>query len=381
MSQIVLGFRPALLAAAGLLCLTASPGWALTQNPETVCDALAASPFDPQVPKGEGVPFEQIKFGEAVAACEAALANTPGDPKLLFQYARALDAAGRADEAIAAYTQAIDAGSVVALSGLGTVYDGGYGVPEDATKAAELYQRAADAGLSLGMTNLGNLYEHGRGVAQDYAKAAALYKQAADAGSAFGAGSLGYLTEKGLGVAADDAEAARLYRIGADGGEAFAQRNMGVMYSDGRGGLDKNPEEAFRFYKMAADQHFTPVYVDLSKAYRDGIGTPADETEAVRYLRLAIEEGDAVVQSDAQNDLAWLFSLGNRNLDEAETLARAAVAADPQKALKLDTLAWVLHLQGRDAEALPLSEKAVELDGASAENAKHLAIIRASLPG
>ena len=134
-------------------------------------------------------------------------------------------------------------------------------------------------------------------------------------------------------------------------------------------------------HEMAADQHFAPAYIDLSKVYRDGIGTRADETEAERYLRLAIEEGDAVVQSDAQNDLAWLFTLGNRNLDEAETLARAAVAADPEKALKLDTLAWVLHLQGRDAEALPLSEKAVELDRASAENAEHLAIIRAALPG
>lgn len=381
MSQIVLALRPAILAVAGLLCLTTSPAWALTQNPATVCDYLAASPYDPQVPKGEGVPFEKIEFDEAISACEAALANTPGDPKLLFQHARALDAAGRADEAIAAYTKAIDAGSVLAISAMGSLYDGGYGVPEDAAKAAEFYQRAADAGLTLAMTNLGRLFEDGRGVAQDYAKAAALYKQAFDAGSAFGAGALGYLTEKGLGVAADAVEAVRLYRISAEGGEAFAQRNMGIMYAEGLGGLEKSAEEAFKFYKLAADQNYAPAYLDIAKALRDGVGTTADAAEAERYLRLALVEGDAAVQGDARNDLAWLFALGNRNLDEAETLARAAVAADPEKALKLDTLAWILHLTGRHAEALPLAEKAVQLDPVSAENAEHLAAIRAALPG
>lgn len=351
----------------------------MAQDPASACNELAASPYDPDVPQGQGVTFESIKFEEAIIACAAALASTPGDAKLLFQYARSLDAAGRAAEAVAAYDQAIDAGSILALAALGAVYDGGYGVPEDATKAAGYYERAADAGSALGMANLGSLYEHGRGVAQSYSKAAALYEQATNAGSALGAGSLGYLTQGGLGVAADDVEAVRLYRIGAEGGEAFAQRNLGIMFANGRGGLPKSPEDAFAFYKMAADQRFAPVYIDISKAYRDGIGTRADQAEAERYLRLAIEEGDVVVRSDAQNDLAWLFTLDKRNLEEAEALARAAVIADPEKALKLDTLAWVLHLQGRHAEALPHAEKAVQLDSTDSVSAEHLAVIRAAV--
>ena len=364
MSQMLLDVRFGLQAmrhpilgmvAGGLLCLTLSQSWAQgsAAGPAADCDSLAASPYDPLVSAGKGVAFEKIDATTAVAACESALEFAPDDAKLRFQLARALDAAGRADEAIAAYKKAIEGGSVLALSAMGSLYDGGYGVEVDPAKAAEFYQRAADAGLPLAMNNLGSLYEEGRGVAQDYAKAASLYKQAADAGSAFGAGALGFLTEKGLGVAQDDVEAVRLYRIGAEGGEAFAQRNMGVMFTEGRGGLEKSPEEAFRYYKQSADQHYAPSYLNLALSYKNGLGTTADAAAAETYLRLAIAEGDAAMQSDAQNDLAWLFATGNRNLEEAEVLARAAVSADPEKAHKLDTLAWVLHLAGKSRVRRP----------------------------
>ncbi len=371
------------LVAGGLLCLTTSPSWAQggDSSPGADCDRLAASPYDPAVPAGNGVAFEQIDATAAVAACEKALEFAPDDAKLRFQLARALDAAGRADEAIAAYERAIDGGSLLALSAMGTLYEGGYGVEVDLAKAADFYQRAADAGLPLAMTNLASLYEEGRGVAQDYARAASLYKLAADAGSALGAGALGFLTERGLGVAQDDVEAVRLYRIGAEGGEAFAQRNLGVMFTDGRGGLEKSPEEAFKYFKQSADQHYAASYLNLALSYANGLGTTADVGAAETYLRLAIAEGDAAIQSDAQNDLAWIFARGNRNLEEAEALAQAAVSADPEKAHKLDTLAWVLHLAGKSAEALPLAEKAVSLDGSNAEYADHLAAIRAGLPG
>ena len=390
MSQMLLDLRLSLRAmrhpmgmvAAGLLCLMMSPSWAQESDtgPAAVCDRLAASPYDPTVSPGKGVAFEKIDATTAVAACESALEFAPDDAKLRFQLARALDAAGRAAEAIAAYEKAIDGGSMLALSAMGTLYDGGYGVEVDPAKAAEFYQRAADAGLPLAMTNLASLYEEGRGVAQDYVKAASLYKLAADAGSAIGAGALGFLTERGLGVPQDDVEAVRLYRIGAEGGEAFAQRNMGVMFTEGRGGLEKNPEEAFKYYKQAADQNYAPSYLNLAMSFKNGLGTAADAGAAETYLRRAIAEGDAAIQGDAQNDLAWLFATGNRNLEEAEVLARAAVSADPEKAHKLDTLAWVLHLAGKSAAALPLAEKAVSLDGSNADYADHLAAIRAGSP-
>lgn len=375
MARSALIFMAALLFAVSTTALAQAPA-----GGAELCDRLVASPYDPTVLAGEGVAFEMIDAEAAIDACSIAVEAAPDNAKLRFQLGRAFDAAERFDEAIASYEAAAAQGSMLAVSALGALYDGGYGVADDPAKAAELYGQAAEGGLTVAMTNLGRLYEDGRGVPQDYGRAAELYAQAAAAGSAYGAGALGYLTEIGLGVPADEAEAVRLYRIAAEGGEAFAQRNMGVMYAAGRGGLQQNDEEAVKYFSMAADQHYAPAYLDLALIYKNGTGVDKDTAEAERYLRMAIVEGDPQVQGDARNDLAWLFATENVNLQEAEALARAAVAADPEKAHKIDTLAWVLHLTGKDQEALPLAEKAVGLDGANAEIVEHLSAIKAAKP-
>jgi TPR repeat protein len=364
------------IAVASIL-LIAMPGMASAQSAAALrCDELAASRYDPATPAGKGVAFNQLDADAAIAACTAALETTPDDAKLRFQLGRALDKAGRGPEAVAAFEAAAAGGSSLALSGLGTLYDGGYGVPEDAAKALRYYQEAADAGLPLAMVNLGALYEGGRGVPQDYAKAAELYKQATDAGSGFGAATLGLLYEKGLGVDQDMAEAVRLYRIGADAGEDFALRNMGVMYANGYGGLAKDDTEAFRYYMLSADAKFPPAYIDVGLAHEKGLGTLADSAKAETWFRMAIAEGDAQTKGDGQNNLAWLYAIENRQLEEAETLSRQAVAALPEDANRLDTLAWILHQQGRDAEALPIMEKAMELEPDRASFAEHLAAIK-----
>ena len=51
------------------------------------------------------------------------------------------------------------------------------------------------------------------------------------------------------------------------------------------------------------------------------------------------------------NDLGYLWADRGVRLDEAETLIRQAVAADPDNAASLDSLGWVLFKQGRLEEA------------------------------
>ena len=62
------------------------------------------------------------------------------------------------------------------------------------------------------------------------------------------------------------------------------------------------------------------------------------------------------------NDLAWTCARSGRHLDEALKLATAAVAAKPNEAAFLDTLAEAKFRTGSPAEALALEEKAVKLD-------------------
>lgn len=363
------------------LALLVPPVFAQEAKDKTAaaCDELASSPLDPAVPTGTGVPFGDIDADLAIAACASAVEANPDDVKQRFQLARSYDAAEQFDKAIAEYRAAADQGYALALSSLGALYEGGYGLDADPTGAARLYEEAAEDGIVVAMENLARLYEEGRGVDQDYGRAIELYRQAADAGSPYASGSLGWLVENGFGVPKDDVEAVRLYQIAADGGEAFAQHNIGIMYAKGRGGLTQNDAAAIKYFNLAAEQHWPPSYLSLGWHYSQGAGVTKDLARAEEYLRRAIAEGDEKVQGDASNDLAWMFATESIRLDEAELLARQAVEAGPEMASRIDTLAWVLHLSGRDEDALPLAEKAAALESGNVTFADHLAEIRAAL--
>jgi TPR repeat protein len=368
------------LVAMGLI-LSVPPVLAQEAKDKTVanCDQLASSPLDPAVPLGAGVRFEDVDADAAIAACASAVAANPDDAKLRFQLARSYDVAEQFDKAIAEYRAAADQGYMLALSSLGSLYEGGYGVDADPAEAARLYEQAAAAGVVVAIENLAKLYEDGRGVAQDYGRAIELYNQAAATGSPYASGSLGWLAENGFGMPKDDVEAVRLYQVAADGGEAFAQHNIGVMHARGRGGLTQSDTEAVKYFNLAAKQHWPLSYLSLGWHYSQGAGVTKDLAKAEEYFRLAMAEGDEQVAGDASNDLAWMFAMENTRLDEAEQLARQAVDASPDLAGRIDTLAWVLHLSGRHDEALPLAEQAVALEGGDVVFADHLAAIKAAL--
>lgn len=368
------------VVAVGLVFFV-SPVFAQEAKEKTAatCDQLASSPLDPAVPIGTGVRFDDIDAEAAIAACASAVEANPDDAKLRFQLARSYDVAEQFDKAIAEYRAAADQGYALALSSLGSLYEGGYGLDADPAEAARLYEEAAGHGVVVAMENLAKLYEEGRGVPHDYGRAIDLYRQAAETGSPYASGSLGWLVENGFGMPKDDVEAARLYQIAADGGEAFAQHNIGVMYAKGRGGLTQSAAEAIKYFNLAAEQQWPLSYLALGWHYSQGSGVTKDLARAEEYLRLAIAEGDEKVKGDASNDLAWMFATENIRLDEAEQLARQAVDAGPEIAGRIDTLAWVLHVSGRHEDALPLAEKAVAIEGGNVIFADHLAEIKAAL--
>jgi Tfp pilus assembly protein PilF len=71
-----------------------------------------------------------------------------------------------------------------------------------------------------------------------------------------------------------------------------------------------------------------------------------------------------VVQVDAgnapaNNDLGYCWADAGTNLNHAEQLIRAAVAAEPDNQAFLDSLGWVLYKQGRFAEAARWFQQAI----------------------
>ena len=58
------------------------------------------------------------------------------------------------------------------------------------------------------------------------------------------------------------------------------------MYAEGKG-VSKDEAEAVRWYRLAADQGHAEAQYFLGIMYADGRGVSKDEAEAVRWYRLA----------------------------------------------------------------------------------------------
>jgi len=96
-------------------------------------------------------------------------------------------AAGPLENAIAAYLRGdyatavrllrplADQGDARAQGAMGTLYETGFGVPQDYKEAAAWYLKSAEQGNAKAEYNLGALYERGNGVPQDYVQALKWY--------------------------------------------------------------------------------------------------------------------------------------------------------------------------------------------------------------
>jgi predicted Zn-dependent protease len=87
-------------------------------------------------------------------------------------------------------------------------------------------------------------------------------------------------------------------------------------------------------------------------------------TEQVLAEALKLEPGHA----PAANDLAYTLAEEGRDLGRAESLARLAVAAEPQNASFLDSLGWVLYKRGKLAEARERLERSAAEGGDLADD-------------
>jgi len=186
-----------------LIMLTLSSG-AFAQDAAANCDKYAASGTDPNA-KAPGVPLDEINSAQAIQACEAAVRQSPNNPRLLFQLGRAYQKAHNVNAALKHYRSAAEKNYAAAQESLGDMYSEGFmSSPEpgiqfavvDVTQAADWYRKAAEQGLAIAQNNLGIAYRDGRGVTRDDKQAATWFKKAADQGFADAAQNLTALEQK-----------------------------------------------------------------------------------------------------------------------------------------------------------------------------------------
>ena len=82
----------------------------------------------------------------------------------------------------------------------------------------------------------------------------------------------------------------RLNRENAD-----AQYNLGRKYANGEG-VPQDDAEAVRWYRLAAEQGNAGAQYNLGVRYDTGRSVPQDHAEAVRWYRLSAEQGIAAAQ-------------------------------------------------------------------------------------
>jgi TPR repeat protein len=94
-----------------------------------------------------------------------------------------------------------------------------------------------------------------------------------------------------------------------------AQLLLAFCYMNGQG-VPQDYKAAVRYYRLAGDQGNVIAQLSLAVLYREGKGVRQDFQEAIRWFRLAADQGNAC----AQYSLAVLYHNGRgvtRDLQEA----------------------------------------------------------------
>ena len=110
-------------------------------------------------------------------------------------------------------------------------------------------------------------------------------------------------------------EAFRWYKLAAEQGHAGAQAELGESYRYGFG-VQHNKQEAVRWWTLAAEQGHAGAQAELGNAYALEDDMPRDYEAALRWLRLATDQGDA----EGQLILGILYGSGrgvNQDFQEA----------------------------------------------------------------
>lgn len=98
----------------------------------------------------------------------------------------------------------------------------------------------------------------------------------------------------------------------AEAGDAHAMGRLGFTYRDGTRGLKKDPKEAFKWFKKAADLKDPPAATSCGVAYINGSGVERNHTRGMSMITIAATLGS----EHACSVLAWANECGHHGFDK-----------------------------------------------------------------
>ena len=293
------------------------------------CDRAAGDLLDPQ---GVGVArfANEIVPEEAIASCQAAVAEMPSTGRFHYQLGRAQLALRQFDAARVSYERAQELGHVRAIHGLGVLEaakvteSGGLAGGRAPQTALDFYAAGVERGDPFGYHSLGRqllLYPQ---TPDDRRQGFELLSRSLELGHTFSMNALGlyfldenadhYNAERGL----------RYLRESNARGDIYGAANLAYVAASGAGDQTVDPQRALELYRVASDGGHPTAPSGIGRLFNSGaLGRP-DFAEAVRWFDIALARGDGWGGSNA----AWIIA--NRNptgFGPGQAGVRAAKAA------------------------------------------------------
>lgn len=189
--------------------------------------------------------------------------------------------------------KAANQGHADAEYGVAEAYQYGNGVKIDYKEAVKWYERAADQGLTEALTELGYDYKFGdMNLSVNYGKSFAYYIQAAQKGDMAGQANVAEFYMEGKGIEKNEEEALKWYRKAAEQGDADSEYAIGQYYE-----YDGNDIKlAIEWYRKAAEQGYVDAQMKMKDCYENGEGLEKDLTQAFEWAEKAAIQGNIKAQ-------------------------------------------------------------------------------------
>jgi TPR repeat protein len=131
----------------------------------------------------------------------------------------------------------------------------------------------------------------------------------------------------------------KLYRgLAERENNAQAQHTIGLMYENGYG-VTRDYAEAMKWFRMAAEQGYTRAQSQIGLMYEKAEGLTQDYAEALKWFRMAAERGDVEEQLNVGGSYENGLGVKQDYVQAYMWLSLAAAADEPASAQELNNLA------------------------------------------
>lgn len=210
-----------------------------------------------------------------------------GDSSAMVEVARFYKEVDYLDDMHDWLKQAIDHNDADGFFELANCYYEGIGVEESIDCALSYYERAAQQNHPDAMNNLADMYLNGEGTEIDEKAALLWFLKAAKCGVVEAMYTLGIMYEQGIGTKTDEDKAFMYYEMAAKGGDSEGLYRIGMIYFNGELKRNQSYEQAMEWFCRAAHIFHVDALFNIAYCYENALGVEKNQEQAIRYYKQA----------------------------------------------------------------------------------------------